>query len=74
MDFTNDPCVYFYPPYVYFYLYFYLHFLMLLCLTFISGVLIFLSHIVIDFPLAGLYPFLLGSSVRCTSYCNYLCQ
>ena len=60
--------------YVYFYVYFYLHFPMLLCLTFISGVLIFLSHIVIDCPLAGLYSFLLGSPARCTNHCNYPCQ
>ena len=60
--------------YVYFYLHFYLHFPMLPCLTFISGVLIFLSHIVIDHPLAGLYPFLLGSPARCAKYCNYQCQ
>ena len=47
---------------------------MLPCLTFISGVLFFLLHIVIDCHLAGLYSFLLGSPARCTNYCNYLCQ
>ena len=73
-DFTNDPYVYFIFTYVYFYLHFYLHFTMLLCLTFISMVLIFLSQIVIDYPLAGLYPFLLGSPARCTDHCNYPCQ
>ena len=36
--------------------------------------LIFLSHIVIDCPPAGLYPFLLGSPAKCTDSCNYLCQ
>ena len=25
-------------------------------------------------PLAGLYPFHLGSPTRCVNYCNYLCQ
>ena len=60
--------------YVHFYLYFYLYFPMLPCLTFISGVLTFLSHTVIDHLLVGLYSFLLGSPARCAKYCNYLCQ
>ena len=60
--------------YVYFYLHFYLHFPMLLCFTFISGVLIFFSHIVTDRLLEDLYLFLLGSPARCAKYCNYLCQ
>ena len=28
----------------------------------------------LDCPLAGLYPFLLGSPAGCANYCNYLCQ
>ena len=59
--------------YVHFYVHFHVHFLCYCVSPFISRVLVFLSHIVIDCPLAGLYPFLLGSPARCTSYCSYLC-
>ena len=74
MDFTNNPCVYFYPHLCLFLFLFLSSFLMLLCLTFYLQSLSFLSHIVIDCPLAGLYPFLLGSPAGCASYCDYLCQ
>ena len=66
MDFTNDPYFYFYPYLCLFLSSFLSSFPYVTSLTFISGVLIFLSHIVIDCPLAGLYPFLLGSPARCT--------
>ena len=58
-------------PHVYFY---HFHFWCYHVSPFISRVLVFLSHIVVDCSLAGLYPFLLGSPARCTSYCNYLCH
>ena len=44
---------------------------MLPCLTIISRILIFFSHIVIGHPLAGLYPFLLRSPASfCKSDCS----
>ena len=74
MDFTYNPCVYFYLHLCLFLSSFLSSFLCYHVSPFISGVLVFLSHIVIDCPLAGLYPFLLGSPARCAIYCNYLCQ
>ena len=67
MDFTYDPYVYFY---LHLYLYFYLHFLCYCVSPSISGVLVFISHIVIGHPPAGLHPFLLGSPARCINYCS----
>ena len=74
MYFTYKPCVHFYLHSCLFLSLFSFSFLMLSCLTFYLQGLIFLSHIVIDFPLAGLDPFLLKSPARCASYCNYFCQ